>query len=153
MDLFFVRKIIIRAKKVAFKKKKFAIFHRFDPIDISRVVPYFPSKFSFYLPPLTRRWNIEMANNRNSTSARQLRYAFLQDQVLPLFVPTYLPRRGNILRDFSPVHGALLSSFRPVKDRRFRSCFDRHRSPCGNRKTALKSSNAMKRWVIEFSTD
>lgn len=78
----------------------------------------------------TIRWNIGIIHPR--WSSRSL-----------LFVPTYLPRKGNILRDFWPVYEAPLSSFRPVTGHRFRSCFDQRRSPYGNRRTTLEWLNNM----------
>lgn len=59
----------------------------------------------------------------------------------PFFSTTYLQRRGNILRDSSPVHEAPLQSFQRATGRRTRSCFGRRQSPYGNRKTVLKSSS------------
>lgn len=80
-----------------------------------------------------RNYSVKHWNNTSPWSSRSL-----------LFVPTYLPRKGNILRDFWPVYEAPLSSFRPVTGHRFRSCFDQRRSPYGNRRTTLEWLNNMK---------
>ena len=104
---------------------------------------------SSYILPLPCRYLrlIDDSNDRSGYSAKRGTFFTRNSWNRKSFrlYYTYLRRRGSILRDFSPVYEAPLSSFLPATGRHFRSCFGQRWNPCGNRRTALKQWETVSR--------